>query len=240
MRGSRGTRSLLRRRLGALGAALARTAAADRDLTRTSASQDATAGYARADWGHREAAIPSSKARAPAVAAVIAVAAVCCVPPAGADSGTTPPLTPPTATTADAPPPDPYQPPAKASKPKQTRPAVVHVAPVYRAPVRTVTPPAPMVRVRTYRPQQKSRPRPAKPVHKPKAHVVRRHVAPKPKPVRVTFDPFANFVASSSVLSAADATSDRDRYLWLAGFAFALLAVSALSLQLIAARTAAP
>jgi hypothetical protein len=160
------------------------------------------------------------------------------VTPARADSGTPPPSTPPTATTADAPPPDPYQPPAKASKPKQPRPVVANAAPVYRAPVRTVTPPAPTVRVRTYQPQQKSRPRPAKAVHRRKAHVVRRHVAPKAKPVKVKFDPFTNFVAASSVLSAADDAGDRDRYLRLAGFAFALLAAAGLSLHVLALRTA--
>lgn len=89
-----------------------------------------------------------------------------------------------------------------------------------------------------YQTPQRARPRPAKVVHhKRKAHVVRRHVAPpKPRPVKVTFNPFARFVAASSLLSTAENASHRDRYLWLAGFAFAVLAVSALSLQLLAAR----
>lgn len=52
----------------------------------------------------------------------------------------------------------------------------------------------------------------------------------------MTFNPFARFVAASSLLSTAENASHRDRYLWLAGFAFAVLAVSALSLQLLAAR----
>ena len=238
MRGSRGPRSLLRRRLWALGAALTRNAAVYRELTRTSASQGATAGsIARAARGHGEAAIPASIARAPAVAAVIVFAAVCCVSPARGDSGTTPPAAP-TSTTPDAPPPDPYQPPAKASpKPRQIRPVVVHSAPVYHPPVRTYTPPAPVVHVRTYQPARVSRPRPAKVVHRRKPRVVHRHAAPKPKPVRVTFNPFARLVAASNLLAVPEDTSDRSRYLWLAGFAFAVLALAGLSLHTLAVRT---
>src|SRR5215475_5200017 len=134
MGSSRGKRSLLRRQLRALGAALTLNTSGDRELTRESASQDATAGQARDVRGHGEAAIPRPSVRAPAVATLVVLAALCCVSHARADSGT--------------PPPDPYKPPAKAStsKPKQTRPAVVHSAPVYHAPVRTYTPPAPAVR----------------------------------------------------------------------------------------------
>jgi len=73
-------------------------------------------------------------------------------------------------------------------------------------------------------------------VHKRKARVVHRHVVPKPKPVKVTFNPFANFVATSSLLGTAADTSDRNRYLWLAGFAFALLAVAGLSMHVLALR----
>jgi hypothetical protein len=66
---------------------------------------------------------------------------------------------------------------------------------------------------------------------------VHRHLAPKPKPVKVTFNPFANFVAASSVLTTTEDTNDRGRYLRLAGLAFALLALAGLSLQLLAVRT---
>jgi hypothetical protein len=208
-------------------------------LTRKFASHDATAGQARAGRGHGQAAIPGLSARAPAVATFVVLAALCCVSAARADSGTPPPATTPTSTTPDAPPPDPYKPPAKsAPAPKQTRPTVVHTAPVYRAPVRTYTPPAsvaPAAHAAT--PQHTSRPRPTKTVHKRKARVVHRHVAPKPKPVKVTFNPFANFVATSSLLASAADTSDRSRYLWLAGFAFAALALAGLSLQMLAMRT---
>jgi hypothetical protein len=233
MGSSRGRRSLLRRPLGALGAALSLHTAAHRELTRKSASHDATVGPARAAGGHGEAAIPASIARAPAVAVLVAVAAVCFVSPARADSGP-PPATTPTSTTPDAPPPDPYTPPAK-TKPRQTSPTVVHAAPVYHAPVRTYTPPAPTVRAPVY--QAPHRSRPAKVVHhKRKRHVVHRHVAPKPKPVKVTFNPFANLVAASTILSSASDTSDRDRYLVFAGLAFAVLAVAGLSLHVFAVR----
>jgi hypothetical protein len=238
MGSSRGRRSLLRRQLGALGAALSLNTAADRESTRKSAPHDATVGSARAAGGHGEAAIPASIARAPAVAALIAVAAVCCVSPARGDSGT-PPTTTPTSTTPDAPPPDPYKPPVKTSKPSKPRQTIAHAAPVYHAPVRTYTPPAPAVRAPTYQAPHRSRPRPARVVHhkRRKARVVHRHVAPKPKPVKVTFNPFANLVATSSLLAAtAENTSDRDRYLWLAGMAFAVLAAAGLSLHVFAVR----
>ena len=227
----KGRRPLLRRRLWALGAALTRKAAADRALTRSSASANAAAGFARAVGGHGEAAIPASKARAPAVAIVVVISALCCCSLARADDAP-PPATTPTSTTPNAPPPDPYHQPAPQPKPKQTAPAVVH-----SAPVRSYTPSAPAVPVRTSQPRQTVRPRPAKAVHKRKARVVRPHVASKPKPVKVTFNPFANFVAASTVLGTTEDTGDRNRYLWLAGLAFAALALAGLSLQVLAVRT---
>jgi hypothetical protein len=205
-----------------------------------SAPPDATAGQARSEAQHREAAIPAASARAAAVAIGVLVAAMCCVAPARADS--TPPPTTPTSTTPDAPPPDPYKAPAPASKPKPvTKPTVVHSAPVYHAPVyhapvrRTYTPPAStpavVVRPRVVQPRHTaSRPRHVKKaVHRHKARVVHRHVAatPKPKPVKVAFNPFANLVAASGVSAATDDSSDRRRYLRFAGLAFAVLAVAA-------------
>lgn len=231
MRGSQqGRRSLLRRRLGAPGAAPTPRVVANGSLTQRDASQDASAGCARHHGGHGEAALPGSNARAPAVAALVVLAALCFASPVRADDAP-----PPASTTADAPPPDPYHPPARPPAPKQTKPAVVHSAPVYRSPVRTYTPPAPAVSVSTARPQRTTRPRPAKATHKRKARVVR-HVAPKPKPVKVTFNPFANFVAASSVFGTSDGRSDRERYLWLVGFAFAVLAVGGLSLHYLSVR----
>jgi hypothetical protein len=244
MGSSRGKRSLLRRLLRAPGAALSLNTAANRGLTRISASRDATAGQARSEALDREAAIPGAGARAPAVATAIVMVALCCVASARADS-VPPPATTPTSTTPDAPPPDPYKPPAPVSKPKPvTKPAVVHSTPVYRAPVRTYTPPAPSptVRQRIVVPQHTSRQRHVKAAHRHKPRVVHRHrhVAPKPKPkpVKVTFNPFANLIAASTVLDAASGSSDRQRYLWFAGFAFAALALAGFSLQVLATRSA--
>jgi hypothetical protein len=233
-----GRRPLLRRRRRAPGAALTLNAAADWRLTRSSsASQDAAAGHARAEGGDGEAAIPASKARAPAVATIIVLAALCCVSAARGDNAP-PTVTSPTSTTPEAPPPDPYHPPAPASKPKPS-PTVVRSAPAHSAPVQTYTPPAPVVPVRTVQPQRTVRQRSAKAAQKRKARVVHRRVMakPKPKPVKVTFNPFANIVAASSVLGTTDDTNDRDRYLWLAGIAFAVLALAGLSLQVLALRT---
>jgi hypothetical protein len=232
-----GRRPLLRRRRRASGAALTLKAAADWRLTRSSASQDAAAGHARAVRGHGEAAIPASKARAPAVATIIVLAALCCASAARGDNAP-PTVTSPSSTTPEAPPPDPYHPPAPASKPKPA-PTVVRSAPAHSAPVQTYRPPAPVVPVRTVQPQRTVRQRSAKAAHKRKARVVHRHVVPKPKPepVKVTFNPFANMVAASSVLGTTDDTNDRDRYLWLAGIAFAVLALAGLSLQVLAVRT---
>src|SRR5947208_3014857 len=108
-----GRRSLLRRLLGASRAALTDNLATSSSSTRVCASQDATAGDARADGGYGEAAIPDSKARAPAVAVAVLVGVMWFVPAALADA--TPPPPPPT--TPDAPPPDPYRPPAATPKP---------------------------------------------------------------------------------------------------------------------------
>jgi cytoskeletal protein RodZ len=202
----RGRRSLLRRLLGAQGAAL--TPDRGPDPTRVFASA--------------------------AVAIGLLVGVLWLAPGALADD-TTPPPTTPTGTTPDAPPPDPYHPPVtakpKSSAPKRSAPAVVHSAPTVRT--RSYSPPvtaaAPVRTAPTHRVAKKK-----VTVHKSRAHVVRRQVAPKP--VKVTFAPFANLVASTDVGLSADSGGKRDRYLRLAGLAFALLAVAGLSLQLLATR----
>jgi hypothetical protein len=76
-------------------------------------------------------------------------------------------------------------------------------------------------------------------VHRHRKRVVaHRQLAPKPepKPVKVTFNPFTNLVPASSVFAAAGDTADRDRYLRLAGMAFAVLAAAGLSLHRLALR----
>jgi len=241
-RGSQGRGSLLRRLLGALGAALTLRTGPGKESTRSSASQDATAGAARA-VGAGEAALPVSTVRAPAVAILIVVAALCCCSMARAADGP-PASTSPTPTTPDAPPPDPYKPPAPAAKPKPAPPPrasthVVHSAPVTRAPSYSppaVIPVAPVHHATTHRARRVVRAHPRKVVHKsrPRRHVAPRHVAPKP--VKVNFNPFATFVASSTALATAGAGSDRGRYLWLAGFAFAVLAVAGLSVHVLSVR----
>lgn len=227
---------MLRRLQWALGAALILRAA----------PQDATAGAARAIGGSGEAAIPVSRARAPAVATTIVLAALACCPFAQA-TDPPPAATTPTSTTPDAPPPDPYKPPAPAAKPKASqasRPApAVHSAPVVHRPAYTppaVVTPAPVVpvhRVQTRHaaPRAHPKPRPHKVVHKRRRH----HVAAKPvapKPVKVSFNPFANLVASSGLLATSGDNGDRGRYLWLAGFAFAVLAAGGLSLHVLSVR----
>jgi hypothetical protein len=196
---------LLRRLPGAYRAALTVSRAWSSASTRVCASQDATAGEARADGGDGEAAIPGSKARAPAVAIAAVVAVLCFAPAALADES--PPPTPPASTTPDAPPPDPYHPPAPSSKPKTSAPRrsapVVHSAPTprtrsYTPPVTQAAPPvrsAPTHRVKHVRVKKVA-------AHKARKRVVRRHVAPKP--VKVTFAPFADLAATADVSLPAD------------------------------------
>jgi len=237
MLGSHWRRSLLRRQLGALGAAPLLKTARDQDWTRSCASQSATAGNARAAGGDGEAAIPRSKARAPAVATFIVLATVCCMSPARADD--VPPPTTPATTTPDAPPPDPYHPPAPTRAPK---PAPVHSAPavhsvrVVPAPTRAYSRPSPRPAVGVQRtPVHRAR---KKVTRKPRVHAVHRAPAPKPKPVTVTFKPFANLVATSRLSSASTVGGDdrQQHYLRLAGLAFALLAAAALSLHVLSVR----
>lgn len=147
---------------------------------------------------------------------------------------TTPPSTTPTGTTPDAPPPDPYHPPVtakpKSPAPRRSAPAVVHSAPA--VPTRSYSPPvtvaAPVRRAPTHRVAKKK-----VKVHKARTHAVRQ-VAPKP--VKVTFAPFANLVASADVVTPTVGGDRRDRYLWAAGLAFAVLAVAGLSLHVLSVR----
>src|SRR6266576_1832847 len=214
----RGRRSLLRRLPGASSAALEWTLARNSISTRVCASQDATAGDARADGGYGEAAIPGSKARAPAVAIAVLAGFLCSAPVALADA--TPPP-PPATTTPDAPPPDPYHPPAASPKPKSSAPKrsapVVHSAPTVRTP--SYSPPVRSVGPVRRVPARGKQVRVKKAAHKPRRHVVHRPVAPKP--VKVTFAPFANLAASADISLSAGDGGHRDRYLRFAGLAFA-------------------
>jgi hypothetical protein len=234
MAAPRGRRSLLRRLPGASSAALGGTLARNSISTRVCASNHATAGDARADGGDGKAALPGSKARAPAVAIAVFVGVLCCAPVALADA--TPP--PPATTTPDAPPPDPYHPPAPSPKPKSSAPKrstpVVHSAPA----VRTRSYSLPVTSVGSVRsvPARGKQVRAKKAAHKPRKHVVHRPVAPKP--VKVTFAPFANLaVATADINLPTGDGGPRDRYLRFAGLAFALLAVAGLCLHMTALRS---
>jgi hypothetical protein len=81
--------------------------------------------------------------------------------------------------------------------------------------------------------------------HKPRKHVVHKRAKPKPKPkptpapVKVTLAPLAHVLAAAkSPLPVATASSDsgKDPYLWLAGLAFALVAIGGLSLHVLSVR----
>jgi hypothetical protein len=75
-------------------------------------------------------------------------------------------------------------------------------------------------------------------VHKPRKHVV--HKRAKPAPVKVTLAPLAHVLAAANTQLPVPTTSSeggKDPYLWLAGLAFAVLAVAGLSLHLLSVRT---
>ena len=186
------------------------------------------------------------------LACALATGALWSVTAARADEA--PPPTP-TTTTPEAPPPDPYsapaKPPAQSSKPKsaprpstkstpaaparsytppvqsQSTPsssAPTYTAPTYRAPTYR----APVTRAKTHRAANKA-------AHKPRKRVV--HHRAKPAPVTVTLAPMAHVLAAAKVpLPVTSADGGKDRYLWLAGLAFALLAVAGLSLHLLSVR----
>jgi hypothetical protein len=171
---------------------------------------------------------------------------------------TPPPSPTPTTTTPDAPPPDPYKAPAKSppqsSKPKTSPRPPTRSAPA--APVRQYTPPvsrpstptynaptytAPTYRAPTYRApvtRAKTHRVAKKAVDKPRKRAVHRRTKANPAPVTVTLAPMAHVLAAAKVPLPVASTSDsgRDPYLWLAGLAFALLAVAGLSLHLLSVR----
>jgi hypothetical protein len=167
--------------------------------------------------------------RVPAVAVFVLsiVAAGLWVAPARGDETPAPP--PPTTTVPDAPPPDPYQAPARTVKPKS---ATRRVAPVIRsshaAPTRSYPPSAPVVTPR------KATQRSAKP--KRKAKVVRKQRPRREAPVvTVSLAPLAAVIAAAGVPPAADRDS-QEPYLWLAGVAFAVLAVAGTGLVMLTQR----
>jgi hypothetical protein len=75
----------------------------------------------------------------------------------------------------------------------------------------------------------------AKATHKKRRHIV--HHKAKPQPVTFRVAPIADLVAATA-LPLPPASESRDRYLRFAGFAFAVLAVVALSLHVLSTRIA--
>jgi hypothetical protein len=149
--------------------------------------------------------------------------------PAYADDAPAPPST----TTSEAPPPDPYAPPVRSVKPKPVAPKRTYApaARTYTAPRRTYTPPASITQqpvVQTSRPHRR-------------AKAVRRHrkqpVRPPAKapPASAWLAPLPRVLAAARV--PLHATGERDHpFLWLAGMAFAALAVGGLSLYRLSTR----
>lgn len=164
-------------------------------------------------------------ALASAWASACVAAAVALVFSAAAFAQEAPP--PPATTTTEAPPPDRYTPPVKQPAAKKSAP-VTDVAP--QAPVRSYSPPVsrPTTRVAT-----------PKPVQRPKV-VHRQRKKPKPvhrpvKPEPISLAPIAHIVAASR-LPLPSANDEERPFLWLAGLAFAVLAIAGLSLQLLSLR----
>jgi hypothetical protein len=233
----RGTRSLLRRLLGAHGAALMGKRCV-RTLFAAAPRQGATAGMSRAGAELGEAAIarragaragrcdstnrPFGTTKVLAVCGLGAAVLWFGAGPAVADDVTPPPAT----TTTEAPPPDPYKLPVRTVKPKPA------------APRRTYTPPA-----RTYTPPATIAPRPAVQASPPQrqAKAVRRHRKQpvrhpaKAPPVSLWLAPLPQVVAAVGIPLPAASERD-DPYLWLAGIAFAVLAVAGLSLHMLSMR----
>jgi hypothetical protein len=217
-----GKRSLLRRLRGARGAALIATLAritSPHQMQRPALRPIETSSALRPCLA-RQVRVP-----AVAVFVFIIVAAGLWAAPARADETPTPPVT---TTVPDAPPPDPYQAPTRATK---SKPPPRRVAPVVRSaptvPVRSYTPPAAVT------PVVKTSRRP-KPTSKPK--VVRKQRPRREAPVvAVSLAPLAEVIAAVGASPAVDRDS-QDPYLWLAGVAFAVLAVAGTCLVMLTQR----
>ena len=240
----RGRRSLLRRLLGAHGAAFPFRSGV---VTPSSANPpEVTAGSARVGAQVDAALVREARTRAGRcrpgaslgdLAKILAICGVCGIGAAAlwvgaavaaADDGAPPAAT---TTTTDAPPPDPYAPPVRGKTPK---PAVTHrvvprMAPRSRsAPVSTPSP--------------RLVPAAASPKAKPHARTVRRHpkrhLRPivKAPPASAWLAPLAQVVRAGQAPLPVTADGRHRRYLWLAGIALATLAAAALSLHVLSVR----
>jgi hypothetical protein len=179
---------------------------------------------------------PFSRARrrgAPVVAlrlaaCVVAATALWSAAPAVADDA---PPVPGVTTTTDAPPPDPYSPPARTVKPK---PAARSVTPAVRsAPTTHYVPPAAGAPAQVAHAPRHRTKHQTKAVHTNGKRAARsRAVSP---PFRVNLAPLQAIVAAAE-RPLVPVSNGRDRYLWLAGLAFAVLAIAGLSLQVLSVR----
>jgi hypothetical protein len=164
-------------------------------------------------------------------ACVVAATALWSAAPAVADD--VPPV-PGVTTTTDAPPPDPYSPPARTTKPK---PAARSVTPAVRsAPTTRYVPPAAVAPVQVASPRHRIKHQ-TKAVQKKRTHAAgSRTVSP---PFKVNLGPLQAIVAGAQ-RPLVPVSNGHDRYLWLAGSSFAVLALAGLSLLMLTMRIARP
>jgi hypothetical protein len=162
-------------------------------------------------------------------ACVVVATALWSAAPAVADG--VPPV-PGVTTTTDAPPPDPYSPPARKTKPK---PAVRSVTPAVRsAPTTRYVPPAAVAPAQVASPRHATKHQ-TKAVQKRRTHAAgTRTVSPA---FRVNLAPLQAIVAGAQ-RPLVPVSDGHDRYLWLAGSSFAVLALAGLSLLMLTMRVA--
>lgn len=165
-------------------------------------------------------------------ACVVAATALWSAAPAVADD--VPPV-PGVTTTTDAPPPDPYSPPAQTTKPK---PVARSVTPAVRsAPTTHYVPSAVVAPARVAAPPHPTKHQTKATQRKRKRAAGSRTVSP---PFRVNLAPFEAIVAAAVQRPLVAVSNGRDRYLWLAGSSFAVLALAGLSLLMLTMRIARP
>jgi hypothetical protein len=164
-------------------------------------------------------------------ACVVVATALWSAAPAVADD--VPPV-PGVTTTTDAPPPDPYSPPARTTKPK---PAARSVTPAVRsAPTTHYVPPVRVVPARFAPPRHRTK-------HQTKTVPTKRTRAARSPSVSPSFK--VNLAPLQAIVAAVErplvpGSNGRDRYLWLAGSSFAVLALAGLSLLMLTMRIARP
>ena len=163
-------------------------------------------------------------------ACVVVATALWSAAPAVADD---PSPVPGVTTTTDAPPPDPYSPAARTAKPK---PVARSATPAVRsAPITHYVPPAAVAPAQVARvPRHRTK-------HQTKAVPTKRTRAARSRSVSPPFS--VNLAPLQAVVAAVErqvvpASNGRDRYLWLAGSSFAVLALAGLSLLMLTLRIA--